>query len=79
MSLTKEQDFEIRRSPRAHNFVLSSVINATCHYKKNRTLEGAAGKDRIDSEWSQTDLKDSADVFPMICHLGCPQVAPQCT
>ena len=44
-----------------------------------QVIEGAAGKHRIDSEWSQTDLKDSADVFPMICLLGCPQVVPQCT
>ena len=42
VSLTKEQNFDSRRSPRAHNFVLSSGISAMCRSQKNRISIRAA-------------------------------------
>ena len=36
VSLTKEQNFDSSRSPRTHNFVLSSGISAMCRSQKNR-------------------------------------------
>ena len=42
MSLTKEQNFDISRSPRAHNFVLSSGITTMCRSQMNRISIRAA-------------------------------------
>ena len=73
VSLTKEQNHDSRRSPRAHNFVLSSGISAMSRSQKNRisirAARSAGTQFRFIGRYKRNTLKRTEYIYKQLLTL----------